>query len=140
MQKKPYNTAGRVALINFLSSHPDEQFTAEELCKLLYGDKKSRKSSIYRQLTQLCNDHSVQKFRSADNLCDVFQYVGEGCDCDEHFHEKCIRCGRVEHLDCLASAEFFRHLLREHGFEVLCGRSVLYGLCADCRTGGEHHA
>lgn len=140
MQKKSYNTAGRAALISFFSSHPDEQFTAEELCKALYGDEKSRKSSVYRQLTRLCDDHSVQKFRSADNLCDVFQYVGEGCDCDEHFHEKCIRCGKVEHLDCHASSEFFQHLLKEHGFQVLCGRSVLYGLCAKCREGGQSHA
>ena len=139
MQKKSYNTAGRAALIDFLSSHPDEQFTAEQLCKAIYGDENSRKSSIYRQLTQLCNTHSVQKFRSESSPCDVFQYVGEGCDCDEHFHEKCIRCGKVEHLDCHASAEFFQHLLKEHGFEVLCGRSVLYGLCANCRAGGESH-
>lgn len=140
MQKKSYNTVGRTALINFLSSHPDEQFTAEQLCKEIYGDENSRKSSVYRQLTQLCNTHSVQKFRSESSPCDVFQYVGEGCDCNEHFHEKCIRCGKVEHLDCHASAEFFRHLLKEHGFEVLCGRSVLYGLCAGCRKDGAHHA
>lgn len=140
MQKKNYNTSGKAALTDFLSTHPDKQFTADELCLALHGDAKCGKSSIYRQLSDLCEKQTVRKFRNPENNCNVFQYVGEKCDCDEHFHEKCIRCGKVEHLDCHASAEFFQHLLKEHGFEVLCGRSVLYGLCANCRAGGEHHA
>ncbi len=138
MEKKHYNTSGKAALIDFLSSHPDEQFTADRLCALLYGNTKCRKSSIYRQLSDLCERQVVRKFRNEETDCSLFQYVGEACDCDGHFHEKCIRCGKVEHLDCHASAEFFEHLRKEHGFEVLCGRSILYGLCAECNGGNRH--
>ena len=140
MNKKHYNTVGKTALIQFLSSHPDCQFTAEELCAAIHGDSQVGKSSIYRQLSELCDAGSVRKFTNASGNRSMFQYVGSHCDCDGHFHEKCLRCGKIEHLDCHASAEFFEHLLKEHGFEVHCGQSILYGLCAECRKGGEQNA
>ncbi|MBQ8432416.1 MAG: transcriptional repressor [Clostridia bacterium] len=134
---KNYNTEGRAALLRFLSEHPDCQFSVDQLCLALNGDPERGKSSIYRRLSQLCEAQTVRKFRNEQTGCNVFQYVGRGCDCDNHFHEKCVRCGRIEHLDCHASADFFQHLLKEHGFEVYCGQSILYGLCAACRGKGD---
>ena len=140
MNKKHYTTVGKTALLQFLSSHPDCQFTAEELCRAIHGEACNAKSSIYRQLSTLCKEGSVRKFTNPESKFALFQYVGSHCDCDGHFHEKCLRCGKIEHLDCHASSEFFEHLLKEHGFEVYCGQSILYGLCASCREGGKDHA
>ena len=134
--RKNYNTEGRSTLLRFLSEHPDRQFSADELCLALNHDPQKGKSSIYRRLTQLCREDAVRKFQTAAGHS-VFQYVGQGCDCDRHFHEKCLSCGKIEHLDCHVSAEFFQHLLKEHGFEVHCGQSILYGLCATCRQKEE---
>jgi len=141
MGKKPYNTPGRQKLIRFLSENPDCQFTTEELCRAVNGTAETGKSSVYRHLTALCDCEIIRRFRSEERKCSVYQYIGKGCDCDSHFHEKCIRCGKIQHLDCGESDEFARHLLTEHGFEVFCGQSILYGLCAECRTltmGGSH--
>ena len=106
------------------------------------GDAESGKSSIYRQLASLCREETVRKFRSEEGGCSVYQYIGSGCDCRMHFHQKCLSCGAIGHLGCSDSAEFAKHLFTEHGFLVDCGQSILYGLCADCRknAGGAEHA
>jgi Fur family ferric uptake transcriptional regulator len=136
MKKQTYNTESRQALVEFLSRNPDRQFTTEELCLAVNGDAARGKSSIYRHLTGLCRDDVVRKFQSEARKCSVYQYVGEHCDCGKHFHEKCLRCGKLSHLDCTDSIAFAAHLLQEHGFAVDCGQSILYGVCADCRKAG----
>ena len=136
MKKKVYRTEGRDRLIGYLSQHPDRQFTTEELCVAVNGDASSGKSSIYRRLSRLCEEQVVRKFRNDDLDMNVYQYVGSNCDCSRHFHEKCTSCGKIQHLDCSDSVSFALHLLNEHGFEIDCGQSILYGICADCREKG----
>ena len=135
MSKKVYKTEGRQRLIGFFESHPDCQFTVEELCVSLNGDAQSGRSSLYRQLGELCSEDVLRVFRSEDRKCSVYQYVGSGCDCREHFHAKCVKCGRIEHLHCGDSSEFAQHLMDGHGFRIDCGQSVLYGVCARCNEG-----
>ena len=132
--KRTYKTEGRQRLIGFFESHRDCQYTAEELCLELNGGSESGRSSLYRQLGELCREDVLRVFRDEDRRCNVYQYVGEACDCREHFHAKCTRCGRIEHLHCGDSADFARHLMDEHGFRIDCGQSVLYGVCDACRT------
>ena len=134
MEKKTYRTEGREHLKSFLKAHPDRQFTAEELCEQVCG---SSMSSLYRRLTELCEDGSVKAFRNESLRRNVYQYVGAGCDCGKHFHAKCLRCGKLEHLSCGDSLEFARHLQCDHGFLIDCGQSVLFGLCADCGRKSE---
>ncbi|MBE6589255.1 MAG: transcriptional repressor [Ruminococcaceae bacterium] len=134
--KKAYRTAGKETLLHFFEENHDRQFTAEEIYLAVSKDVSVGRSSVYRNLSLLCESDTVKKFHSDERGGCVYQYVGESCDCREHFHEKCTRCGRVMHLDCHATAEFVSHLLSEHGFSVDCGQSILYGICADCRGKG----
>ena len=62
----------------------------------------------------------------------MFQYVDEGRHCREHLHLKCVRCGRIYHLDCHFMDEVRAHLMAEHGFTLQCEGSVLYGMCRSC--------
>lgn len=133
---KQYKTVGREKLLQFLSGHPDWQFTADEICAAVRGDAEGGQSSVYRHLSELCASDVVRKFRDEETARWKYQYVGDSCDCRNHFHAKCIRCGRIEHLDCGDSAEFARHLLTEHGFSIDCGQSLLYGVCSACSGGG----
>lgn len=133
MKRTHYQTAGRVALTRFLEMNPDRQFTADELYDALQGTHTDiGKSSVYRLLGELCYMETVRKFRSAERQCNVYQYIGASCDCRDHFHVKCTKCGQIRHLDCNATLDFARHLLSDHGFSVDCGRSMLYGVCAVC--------
>ncbi len=137
MKKNTYQTKGRLELIGFLSAHPDRQFTADELCMAVNEDASVGKSSVYRLLTRLCEEGVARRFRSESSGRNVYQYIGEHCDCSRHFHEKCTSCGKIQHLDCNGSSAFAEHLLKEHGFAIDCGRSILYGVCSDCRRREE---
>lgn len=139
LEKKPYQTAGRRRLVSFLAEHPDRQFTVDELCMAINGSAEAGKSSVYRQLSGLCAAETVRKFRNEARGCSVYQYVGGALACRDCFHAKCLRCGRLEHLDCGDSVVFARHLMAEHGFAIDCGRSVLYGYCREClkKAGGK---
>ena len=132
-----YKTAGRQRLLTFLETNPDRQFTAEELCAALdsvtEGEGKTRKSTLYRHLSELCADGTVQKYRSDTQSAYVYQYVGQG-DCCRHFHLKCQSCGHFIHLECTVSQELLAHIAAHHGFEVDSGRSILYGLCEACAS------
>ena len=132
MDRKNYQTAGRRRLVSFLAAHPDCQFTVDELCLAVNGDPSVGKSSLYRQLSALCDAETVRKFRNEERGCSVYQYIGNSCSCRDCFHAKCLRCGRLEHLECGDSVVFARHLMAEHGYAIDCGQSVLYGICRDC--------
>lgn len=132
MTRKAYKTEGRQRLIEFFEAHPDCQFTVEELCRSLNGDAERGRSSLYRQLGELCREDVLRVFRSEEQRCSLYQYVGTACDCREHFHAKCVKCGKIEHLHCGDSSEFAKHLMDQHGFQIDCGQSVLYGVCAQC--------
>lgn len=133
---KAYKTEGKEKLLQFLAGRRDEQFTVEEICLALNGKTQAAQSSVYRRLGELCANDIVRRFRNEEKQCNVYQYVGQECDCKHHFHAKCVKCGRLEHLDCGDSVDFAKHLLKEHGFSVDCGQSLLYGVCAKCAAGG----
>ena len=137
MSRKPYKTEGRERLVRFLSQNPDRHFTADDLCRAILGNALSGRSSLYRQLSELCEGGQVKRFLSKDGQRNVYQYVGDACDCHRHFHAKCLQCGRIEHLACSDSGLFARHLSDEHGFLIDCAQSVLYGICAECREEGR---
>ena len=128
-----YKTAGRQRLLSFLQSHPDRQFTVDELALELdrTSEYTSSKSTLYRHLSELCHEGTARKYRSDTQSSYVYQYVGTG-DCCHHFHLKCVNCGELVHLECTVSEELLSHISAHHGFEVDSGRSILYGTCEAC--------
>lgn len=143
---KVYKTAGKQKLLSFLQSHPDQQFTVEQIGGGLSAtaaataaatetataaEADTPTSSLYRQLAALCADGTVRKFRAEGQSAFVYQYIGK-TDCSHHFHLKCMACGRLIHLQCGMSDELISHIQADHGFRVDSGRSILYGFCADC--------
>ena len=132
---KMYKTAGRQRLLEFLESRPDCQFTVEELCTEMdkQDGETSRKSTVYRHLSELCDEGLARKYRSDTQSAYVYQYVGQG-DCRHHFHLKCVVCDALVHLECAVSEELLSHISAHHGFEVDSGRSILYVLCRACAS------
>lgn len=137
MRSSTYNTANRASLLRFLSEVPDRQFTVgalyTALCEkgIVIG-----KSSLYRILEKLCAEGAVRKFRDAELDCSFFQYVGSDAECDHHLHLKCFGCGKLIHLECDMAGELVKHIRDEHGFAIDSKKSVLYGVCRECRLLG----
>ena len=131
-----YKTAGRQRLLAYLSSHPDRHVTVDGLAAELAAsaepsDKPIGKSTLYRQLAELCAEGIVRKYRADTQSAFVYQYLGTG-DCGHHFHLKCVVCGSVTHLDCPLGEELMAHIHSDHRFRVDGGRSILYGCCDGC--------
>ena len=131
MRSKSYNTAGRKALIEYMASNPDQQFTVDELFSCL--SPSVGKSSLYRLLERLVSEGIVRKFKESELSSSAFQYVGSDAECCRHLHLKCSDCGKLVHLECPNSTELLRHIYKEHGFFIDSKKSVLYGKCKDCQ-------
>jgi Fur family ferric uptake transcriptional regulator len=143
--KKLYKTPARQAVLSLFCAHPHRHFTAEQVCTLLCkvneaGTALMGKSTVYRQLSQLCERGQLRRFEDIDSsggAVHVYQYVAPEQNCAAHFHLKCQRCGRISHLDCTLTDELAAHLHTHHGFAVCLEDSILYGLCADCHVKKE---
>ena len=125
---KIYNTEGKTRLVNFLESNSDAQLSVDEICVALNGNL-SKRSSIYRNLSELCDSGVVRKFHGDNGY--VYQFV-RGMDCSNHFHLKCVQCEKIMHLECEMGHELTKHIMSHHGFSVDSGRSILYGVCDAC--------
>ena len=132
MQKKEYKTRGKERLLSFLKGNSDRQYTADEIYDSLSDECAVGKSSLYRQLSHLCNEGVIRKFRSGEADAFVYQYMDKDHGCEDHFHLKCLSCGKVLHLECGVTEEMREHIQGEHAFKIDSSRSLLYGECAEC--------
>lgn len=138
MRNSTYNTSGRMKLTAFLARNQHKQYTVEELCAQMRGEGMSAsKSSLYRQLEKLCEAGVVRKFRDAEKNSSFFQYIGDDADCGKHLHLKCRLCGKLIHLHCELAGSLVSHIADEHDFRIDSKKSVLYGVCRECKNGGE---
>ncbi len=95
---------------------------------------KVNTTTVYRYLDKLCAEHIVIKYPDLNSDKAVFQFAGEEKKCTEHLHLKCIRCGKVVHLDCDFMDEFKEHLYKDHGFRRIAAGRYVYGICQDCEN------
>ncbi len=138
MEKKQYQTRGRVLLEAHLADMARTPRTAQEIYHSLKNNQDAPgKSSVYRMLSELCEAGVVKRHRLPPPAQGhAYQYVGNAHHCDAHFHLHCLQCGSVWHLECGCSTEIAEHLQKAHGFCTDRGRSVLYGVCAECGKKG----
>ena len=105
-----YNTKTRQLILDYLIRNRQHAVSASNILEHLEAEGASpNPTTVYRYLDKLAGEH-----------------------CREHLHLKCVRCGRIYHLDCHFMDEVRAHLMAEHGFTLQCEGSVLYGLCRSC--------
>ena len=134
---KHYQTEGRRRLLSFFEEHPDRSFSMDELCSVLCPDGHGQ-STLYRLVKSLVDERVLSKSaEGSDGRLTVRLCRG---DCTDHLHLKCTSCGQLIHLDGQASHSL-EHRLRELcDFELDGEHTLLFGRCADCKTGGASHA
>ena len=108
-EKQNYNTKSRKYILEFLESRRDCTVSAAEVVNHL----KSNGISI--------------------NQATVYRYIQPEQNCGGHIHIKCLKCGRIMHLECDFMEDIRRHLEDEHSFTLSCDGSILYGICGDCK-------
>ena len=121
----------------YMEANAERQFTVDALYEALTANGATvGKSSVYRLCEKLCEEGILRKFREHEQSSATFQFVGSDADCGQHLHLKCSTCGRLIHLECSMSRELVAHILKDHGFRIDSKKSVLWGLCDQCRENG----
>lgn len=128
-----YNTRQKEIILSFLRSTPDASFTASEIFRVLKASGAPvGLTTVYRQLEGLCDDGRVREIITSGGKGTRFQYLGTTAKTDAFFL-KCERCGKMEGADCALLSKVVRHMAEEHGFRINTEKTVIYGLCINCK-------
>lgn len=134
MRNTGYNTRLYNIIIDMFSRNSSRALTAADVYKYLGAEGETvNRTSVYRNLDKLVGEGVLMKYVTDDGRRASYVYKGDHGSCVEHFHLQCTQCGRVIHLDCGSVEDFIRHVSADHGFDLSCGSSILYGKCRDCR-------
>lgn len=129
MEKK-YNTRHGESVSATVKSFNGAHFTAEEfLLKSRERGENMGLSTVYRQLDKLVKNGSIRKFSSSAGESACYQEINTNCD---HFHLRCVKCGKLEHLSCTVLASISQHVELDHGFKIDPSKTVFYGVCKEC--------
>ena len=134
MQKQNYNTKAKRFILDCLENNSHTTVAASDI--LEYLNKNGifvNLTTVYRCLEKLTNECKVIKLKNSDGRGAVYQLSAAQKTCDEHIHIQCVNCGKLSHLDCGFMDELKKHIKSDHGFEIKCSGSVLYGVCKECK-------
>lgn len=129
--KKEYTTGPKKIVLDFFREHSDRHFSVNEVSDAVCKNGAG-KSTVYRQISRLFEQGVLRRFETPDSPQFVYQYADIHDDCDHHYHLKCVKCGRLIHMECPHLNEVSEHIKEEHKFILGFGQSVLYGECTDC--------
>ncbi len=130
-----YKTKQKDAILGCIKKFGDRHFTIDELFEALKDSGCSvGKTTIYRNIEKFMDEGIVRKYNLSEKDSACFQYVNDSC-C-EHFHLKCVSCGRLIHADCDFLKNLSEHIKNEHEFVIDNSRTVFYGKCRECINGG----
>lgn len=129
-----YNTKQKKLIEKVLTKNAEMQFTCEDVAQLLKEQNTPvGKTTVYRYLENLTKTGRVRKSQSLDGKGYVYQYISDGLDCEEHLHLRCTCCGKLFHLGCDFMSGVGEHIRMHHNFVIDNTKTVIYGLCENCR-------
>jgi len=100
-ERKSYTTKNRLVILDYLKENCSTTISAADIKKHLEEKEISvNTTTVYRLLDKLCAENIIIKYSDINSDKAVYQYAGEKGHCREHLHLKCIKCGKVMHLDC----------------------------------------
>ncbi len=135
MEGKEYRTRQREVILEFLKNSDSCHVSIEEVLEHLKaaGEKVGR-TTIYRYMEKLTDEGVLRKYFIEEGAGACYQYVNPQENCHEHFHLKCLKCGRLIHVECEYLDQIGSHILTHHGFEIDNTKTVFYGICRDCSS------
>ena len=137
-ERKSYTTKNRLVILDYLKENCSTTISAADIKKHLEEKEISvNTTTVYRLLDKLCAENVIIKYSDINSDKAVYQYAGEKGHCREHLHSKCIKCGKVMHLDCGFMDELREHIMEEHHFQLQCSGDLLHGLCEECAKNSD---
>lgn len=134
--KQQYNTKQKNAVLDCLAEQTSRSLTVDGvLAALAARGERIGRSTVYRRLEELCREGYARRFAPEEGRSVTYRFIGSGCGEKSHFHLICSVCGVVYHTHCPEMEAIFQHVADEHGFAVDTQKTVLYGVCENCRGG-----
>lgn len=130
---KNYNTEQKKRVIDFFKENRDQHFTVTEIANAVC-ESGAGKSTVYRHVSNLLESGVIRRFESGDSRQFVYQFADRHDNCNEHYHLKCVKCGRLIHMDCTRLNEVSEHIKSKHNFIIGSNGAILYGECVSCAT------
>lgn len=111
--------------VNTLQCHA----TVEEIYNLVVKEYPNiSKVTVYRNLNQLAENGEIRKLEVPGDA-DRFDHL-----CHDHYHARCLRCGRVFDVDMDYIEDLEKRIKDAHGFEFSGHDLMFKGICPDCKT------
>ena len=133
MTGKGYSTKLYNMILDCLSSNSPKSMTAHDVYDYVTSQGQSvNKATVYRNLDKLVSEGKLLKYVTDDGRMSSYVFHQPDWDCGSHLHLRCSYCGKVIHLECGLTDELVEHISNEHGFDIRCGDSILYGVCREC--------
>ncbi len=131
---KTYDTEQRRTLIKILKENTDRQFSAfdlMDLCEITNPDVKINTSTVYRLLARLVDEGKAERSASPDGRQFLYRYI-DACECAEHIHLKCKKCGQILHLEDEEAEKNLVAAMAKCHFKVDEAQSLIVGVCGKC--------
>lgn len=85
------------------------------------------RGTVYRNLKHLSDIGEIRKMEMPSGA-DRFDH-----ECHEHYHARCVKCGRVFDVEMDFITDFEKNIKDTHGFEIT-GHDVFFkGICLECK-------
>lgn len=110
--------------VNQLANHA----TADEIYNALVKEHPHiSRGTVYRNLQRLSEMGEIRK-REFPGGADRFDHL-----CSNHYHAKCVKCGRVYDVDMEYIADLDRSIKDTQGFEFTGHDIIFKGTCTQCK-------
>jgi len=134
MRVKEYQSKVGKLILSFLQEQKDKAVSVNDIASFIeVNNVKTNITTIYRRLDKLISEKKVITHSSEDGKKALFQYVAEDEDCMHHLHIQCSNCSKIIHLDSKEADEFVKSIAKKNGIEIDFSKTILYGLCNDCK-------
>lgn len=125
-----YKTKQKNIILNYIKNLKSA-FTAKDIYSGI-SNLDVGLTTIYRCLETLEKESKIKKI--IENNISKYQYL-DSCNHINHFYLKCNVCNKIIHTDCECIADFKKHFIDEHEFE-LDKDVIIFGICNDCKKEG----
>ncbi|MPM30757.1 Peroxide operon regulator [bioreactor metagenome] len=101
--------------------------TADEVFSVLVKEHPHiSRGTVYRNLQRLSDLGEIRK-REIPGSADRFDHI-----CSNHYHAKCLKCGRVFDVDMEYKENLEKSIKDTHGF-LFSGHDIIFkGICLEC--------
>lgn len=84
------------------------------------------RGTVYRNLNLLSDTGEIRKVEMPGGAA-RFDHL-----CHEHYHARCVKCGRVFDVEMAFIADLEKNIQDTHGFEISGHDIIFKGICPEC--------